>query len=69
MINSGDMDQNPSLSQLHLTPGFPQLIIEMILELITEISLTQSGGNEHIDAEDKWKNVEMLDVVVNCGQI
>ncbi len=73
----GDMDQNPSLSQLHLTPRFPQLITEMILELITEMTLTQSGGNQQNNAKDEWKNVEIPDSVrtsttdfgMNCGQI
>lgn len=42
------MDQNPSHSELHLTPRFPQLITEMILELITEMLPTQSSGKERM---------------------
>lgn len=71
------MDQNPSLSQLHLTPRFPQLITEMILELITEMTLTQSGGNQQNNAKDERMNVEIPDSVrtsttdfgMNYGQI
>lgn len=52
-----DMDQNPSHSELHLTPRFPQLITEMILELITEMPLIQSGGHEQMQKmnERTWR--------------
>lgn len=52
-----DMDQNPSHSELHLTPRFPQLITEMILKLITEMLPTQSSGKERMQKmkERTWK--------------
>lgn len=51
------MDQNPSHSELHSTPRFPQLITEMILELITEMPLTQSVGHEQMHKMNKrmWR--------------
>ncbi len=57
--------------------SFPSAHYRNDLELITEMTLTQSGGNQQNNAKDEWKNVEIPDSVrtsttdfgMNCGQI